>query len=77
MGSIGYIVHTGNIPPIIRDMLISPSDICWSTSFSFREIFDKAHVDTYPWGHAGLDSSAFEKYLIWIVIRIVFQYVDP
>ena len=56
-------------------MLISPSDICWSTSFSFREIVDKAHVDTFPWGHVGLDSSAFEKYLIWIVIWIVFQYV--
>jgi hypothetical protein len=89
MGSIGYIVHTGNIPPIsqrqrrgghvilkievlvaypiiklsflpktcyllvvcavillvslwrnhvLRDMFISRSEICWSTSFSFREI---------------------------------------
>jgi hypothetical protein len=41
------------------------------------QIFDKADVDTYPSVHDGLDSSAFEKYLIWIVIRIVFQYVDP
>ena len=35
------------------------------------------HVDTYSSVHDGLDFLAFEKYLFWIVILIVFQYVDP
>ena len=42
---------------LIRDMLVNHSEICWSTSLSFREIFDKEHVDnTYLKLHHSIDA---------------------